>query len=142
MEKPIRSFLWASTHGKIRYHMVSWKLICTPNIKGGLGIKKIHRFNVSLMCKWWWKLEHDSGPWQDFMWWKFLVSSCIYSVKRKPHNSALWSDMLKVRDIYLTGRSMMVINGKDTFLGRYLVWFNTFEKINSMSCLIFVMNKI
>jgi hypothetical protein len=39
MEKPIRSFLWASTRGKRRYHLVSWKLTGTPKSKGGLGIK-------------------------------------------------------------------------------------------------------
>jgi hypothetical protein len=39
MEKPIRSFLWASTRGKRRYHLISWKLTGTPKSKGGLGIK-------------------------------------------------------------------------------------------------------
>jgi hypothetical protein len=52
MEKPIRSFLWASTRGKRKYHLDSWK----PRRKGRLGIKHLLRFSVSLMCKWWWKL--------------------------------------------------------------------------------------
>jgi hypothetical protein len=63
MEKPIRAFLWASTQRKRRYHLVRWKVICSPRSKGGLGIKNLHKFNVSLMCKWWWKLEHDKGSW-------------------------------------------------------------------------------
>jgi hypothetical protein len=78
MEKPIRAFLWASTRGKRRYHLVSWKLVCIPKIKGGLGIKNLCRFNISLMCKWWWKLEHDSGPWQDFMWKKYLPDHVFF----------------------------------------------------------------
>jgi hypothetical protein len=41
MEKPIRVFLWASYRGKRRYHLVKWKLICTPRSKGGLGIKNL-----------------------------------------------------------------------------------------------------
>jgi hypothetical protein len=114
MEKPIRAFLWASYRGKRRYHLVKWKLICTPRSKGGLGIKNLHRFNISLMCKWWWKLEHDTGPWQDFMWKKYLINSCVFSVKHKAHDSALWTDMLKVKDIYLSGRSMRVNNGERT----------------------------
>jgi hypothetical protein len=52
MEKPIRSFLWAITHGKRRYHLVKWKVICSPRSKWGLGIKNLCRFNISLMCKW------------------------------------------------------------------------------------------
>jgi hypothetical protein len=62
MEKPIRSFLWASTQRKRRYHLVKWKVICSPGSKGGLGIKNLHKFNVSLMCEWWWRLEHGKGP--------------------------------------------------------------------------------
>jgi hypothetical protein len=114
MKQPIRAFLWASSRGKKRYHLVKWKLICTPRRKGGLGIKNLYRFNISLMCKWWWKPEHDKGPWQDFMWNKYLSNSCVYSVKHKPYDSALWSDMLQVRDIYLSGRSMEVNNGEIT----------------------------
>jgi hypothetical protein len=52
MEKPIRSFLWAITHGKRRYHLAKWKVICSSGSKWGLGIKNICRFNISLMCKW------------------------------------------------------------------------------------------
>jgi hypothetical protein len=84
MEKPIRAFLWASTRGKRRYHLVSWKLVCTPKSKDGLGIKNLCRFNISLMCKWWWKLEHDSGPWQDFMWKKYLTRSCVFLPNTSP----------------------------------------------------------
>jgi hypothetical protein len=70
------------------------------------------------MCKWWWKLEHDTDPSQDFMWKKYMPNSCVYSVKHKIHDSALWIDMLKVRDIYLSGRCMKVNNGERThFLG-------------------------
>jgi hypothetical protein len=114
MEKPIRSFLWASYRGRRRYHLVKWKLICTPKSKGGLGVKNLSRFNISLMCKWWWKLEHDKGPWQDFMWKKYLSNSCVYLAKHKQHDSPLCCDMLKVRDIYLSGRSMKVNNGERT----------------------------
>jgi hypothetical protein len=66
------------------------------------------------MCKWWWKLEHDTGPWQDFMWKKYLPNSCVFSDKHKAHDSALWTNMLKVRDIYLSGRSMKANNGERT----------------------------
>jgi hypothetical protein len=40
MEKPIRAFLWASTRGKKKYHLVPWRLVCTPKTKGGFRIKK------------------------------------------------------------------------------------------------------
>jgi hypothetical protein len=33
-----------------------------PKSKGGLGVKDLNKFNISLMCKWWWKLENEDGP--------------------------------------------------------------------------------
>jgi hypothetical protein len=83
MEKPIRAFLWESTRHKRKYYLVSWKIICKPKIKGGLGIKNLTKFNISLMCKWWWKLENVEGPWQKFMWRKYLKNSTIFSVGHK-----------------------------------------------------------
>jgi hypothetical protein len=48
------------------------------------------------------------------MWKKYMTNSCVFSAKHKAHDSALWTDMLKVKDIYLRGRSMKVNNGERT----------------------------
>jgi hypothetical protein len=114
MEKPIRAFLWASSRNKRKYYLVSWEIICKPKIKGGLGIKNLTKFNISLMCKWWWKLENAEGPRQKFMWRKYLENSTVFSVGHKQKDSALWTDMLHVKEIYLCGRKMQVGNGTRT----------------------------
>jgi hypothetical protein len=66
------------------------------------------------MCKWWWKLENADGPWQRFMWKKYLENTTIFAVGHKQKDSALWSDMLHVKDIYLCGRKMLVKDGTRT----------------------------
>jgi hypothetical protein len=43
---------------------------------------------------------------------KYLNNSCVYLARHKTHDSALWLDMLHVKDIYLSGRSMRVKNGE------------------------------
>jgi hypothetical protein len=53
MDKPIRSFFWSGSADKRKYHFVRWNWICKSKKKDGLGIKNLHKFNVSLMCKWW-----------------------------------------------------------------------------------------
>jgi hypothetical protein len=111
MDKPIRSFFWAGSADKRKYHFVKWKWICRPKQKGGLGVKDLFKFNISLMCKWWWKLEHSTGPWQDFMRAKYLRGKGVYYAKHRPGDSPLWSDMLQVRSIYLCGRRMRVGDG-------------------------------
>jgi len=32
-----------------------------------LGVKDLRKMNISLLCKWWWKLEHEQGLWQDIV---------------------------------------------------------------------------
>jgi hypothetical protein len=40
-----------------KYHVVKWTLICRPKEKGGLCIKDLEKMNISLLTKWWWKLD-------------------------------------------------------------------------------------
>jgi hypothetical protein len=63
------------------------------------------------MCKWWWKLENEEGPWQHFMRKKYLGDTGIQWAKHRKNDSPLWKDMMHVRDIYLCGRRMAVGNG-------------------------------
>jgi len=44
-----------------KYHLVKWDIINKSKKYGGLGIKNIQIMNISLLSKWWWKLERDSG---------------------------------------------------------------------------------
>ena len=70
--------------------------------------------NISLLCKWWWKLEAENGLWQQIVRQKYLSSDNVGSVKHRLDDSPMWSDLLKVKSIYLKGRSMLVKNGKAT----------------------------
>lgn len=45
--------------------MVKWSRICRSKSKGGLGVKDLRKHNISLLIKWWWKLEKKEGLWQD-----------------------------------------------------------------------------
>jgi hypothetical protein len=51
MDKRTRSFFWAGSADKRKYHFVKWRWICKPKKKGGLCLKYLTKFNISLMCK-------------------------------------------------------------------------------------------
>ena len=61
LEKQRRSFLWQGGGRKKKYHLVKWLTVCKSKNKGGLGVKNIYRMNISLLCKWWWRLEMEQG---------------------------------------------------------------------------------
>ena len=38
--------------------------MCLPKEVGGLGVRRLHEFNISLLGKWWWRMLVDrDGPW-------------------------------------------------------------------------------
>lgn len=72
--------------------------------------------NDSLLCKWWWRLEEGQGLWQEICWKKYLNNSCVAMLQKKPSNSPVWDDLLKVKDTYMRGRQMAVGKGDRTDL--------------------------
>jgi hypothetical protein len=41
-----------------KYHLVKWNIITKPKNKEGLGVHDLRKMNISLLCKWWWKLKN------------------------------------------------------------------------------------
>lgn len=69
--------------------------------------------NISF-CKWFWRLETESGIWQELIRYKYLKHDSVCTVKHRQSDSAIWSDLLKVSDVYLQGRKMIIRNGQKT----------------------------
>lgn len=70
--------------------------------------------NISLLCKWWWKLEFEDGIWQDLVKAKYLAGGMISTVQPKLNDSPIWRDLLNVKHIYLRGRRIHSNNGAKT----------------------------
>jgi hypothetical protein len=115
IDKIRRNFFWQGGGTKRKYHLVKWVKICkSKKKKGGLGIKDLRKMNVSLLTKWWWKMEKENGLWQEIVKAKYLHNKTIFSVTHKASDSPMWSDLLKVKDVYLHGRSIKIGNGINT----------------------------
>lgn len=96
---------------KKKYHLLKWTKICKSKKKGGSGIKDIRKMNVSLLCKWWWKLDTEDGIWQQIIRFKYLKNDSICNVKHRQSDLAIWVELLKVKDAYLQGRRMIINDG-------------------------------
>ena len=62
-----KRFFWQGGGMKKKYHLVKWCKIAKPKQKGGLGIHDLRKMNLSLLCKWWWKVEKGEGLWQEIV---------------------------------------------------------------------------
>jgi hypothetical protein len=52
-------------------------------------------------------LEKEEGLWQQILNHKYMKDQTIHDVMHKLNDSSIWSDLLKVKDIYLQGRSIV-----------------------------------
>jgi hypothetical protein len=43
-----------------------------------------------------------------------LLKPGVIAIGKKPTNSSVWNDLLKVRDLYVKGRVMVIGDGKRT----------------------------
>jgi hypothetical protein len=114
MYRTRKRFFWRGGGEKRKYHLVKWSKANSPKQKCGLGIKDLRRMNLNLLCKWWWKLEHEEGLWQDIVKKKYKIDRGIAQLRQKPRNSSVWNDLLKVKQLYLKERIMIVGNGSNT----------------------------
>ena len=44
-------FIWGGSDEKSKIHWIRWNLVCKYKESGGLGIKSIEEFNLSLLIK-------------------------------------------------------------------------------------------
>ncbi|XP_061370519.1 uncharacterized protein LOC133313201 [Gastrolobium bilobum] len=116
VEKLTRSFLWGSSRGQRKTHLVSWKKVCTSKKEGGLGFR-----NQSLVNKaFYMKLGFNLIANKDSMWVKVLCSK--YKVgegfspvlKRGSMESNVWKGIRSVWDQVIDGSRVSIGDGSSS----------------------------
>ena len=110
-DKPRRKFFWHRKGKKKGYHMVKWDRVCRSKKKGGLGVKDLRKQNISLLVKWWWKLDKNKGLWQDIVKAKYLKKTSVAMVEVKNNDSQCWKSLLRVKNLYMKGRGVKLNKG-------------------------------
>ena len=85
-------------------------------------MKDLRKQNISLLVKWWWKLETQEGLWQKIVKAKYLRNKTIASVRPRVSDSPCWKNLLKVKEIYFCGRRVILKRG-DVARFWYDPWF-------------------
>lgn len=68
LDKIARAFIWSSSEGNRKQHLIAWEKICKPKREGGLGIRSAKEMNIALLGKLGWRLLNT----HDALWVKIL----------------------------------------------------------------------
>ncbi|PNY13834.1 cysteine-rich receptor-like protein kinase [Trifolium pratense] len=98
IESLFKSFLWGGSEDIRKINWVKWDKVCLDRDGGGLGVRRIREFNLSLLGKWSWRLLTD----KDGLWFKVLVAKYGMTDGRISGGgrqaSLWWKDLCDVRD--------------------------------------------
>lgn len=110
MIKIQRDFLWGVKEDARGMYWVAWDKVCREKNEGGLGIKNLENFNISLLSKWKWRcLVDENANWRGLLSHRygelsgFMSSDSVRSMR---------SDSLWWRDLCIVGKEEM---GDDWF---------------------------
>nr|KYP50529.1 Putative ribonuclease H protein At1g65750 family [Cajanus cajan] len=90
-----RRFLWSGVKESSKICWVKWDQVCKPIKEGGLGIKNVAWFNMSLLGKWVWRgLKFPNSLWvQVLKAWYGEFSSVMRHDSVDPKASDWWKDV-------------------------------------------------
>ncbi|CAK8543927.1 unnamed protein product [Lathyrus sativus] len=104
-----RQFLWFGLKEGKGVNWISWKIVCKPKSKGGLGVKDISIFNKALLRKWIWRILNDKEAiWSDMIQLRYgnlIRSMWLDENKHHPSKQSLWC-----RDLNAIGLNMKSFN--------------------------------
>ena len=91
-----RRFIWGGGPDQKTIAWIRWETVCLPKEKGGLDIKDINNFNISLLGKWEWNLiQHKGELWATILESKYGGWRGLAEVDRVVHESIWWRDLKK-----------------------------------------------
>ena len=102
VEKLMRRFLWKGpslTTGGVK---VVWEDVTLPLEEGGLGIKKLHEWNVAAMGKHIWQLclSSHTSSWASWSRANLLKGRSLWEISIPNDSSWTWRKILRLRPVF------------------------------------------
>lgn len=126
-----RNFLWGGNFERKTIAWVRWGEVCKPKKSGGLGIKDLQLFNLSLLGKWLWRIVGgEKALWLEVLNLRYGVRDSgmrnISCIQEGTSSSVWWRDLCSIERENHVATSWF--NQEDwrgevyTFLAGFLAW--------------------
>ena len=117
IDRRCRSFLWGSSEGVRKPHLVAWENVTKTKKEGGLGLKSMRQVNSAFLAKLGWRLlAEPQSLWSKVLRAKYCDNRCDLDMfKSRQNASNAWRGIISSVDIVRKGINMAVDNGAKTF---------------------------
>lgn len=111
----IKRFWWNSNSNSSSFlALKSWQEICMPKALGGLGSRRFHEFNMTLISKLFWCMAFDDNKlWSSIFKAKYLKGRSFFKHQIPRNCSRVWRGIVARREIIKQNACFFVGNGFD-----------------------------
>jgi hypothetical protein len=110
LDRAFKNFWWGFPKDKARnLSLKSWNSICLPKEERGLGFRRMHDFNLSLISKLGWKLLSNSYClWVSQLQKKYIKYGNFISSSNVSSSSWIWKGIQKIKPLISAGACLTV----------------------------------
>ncbi|CAN1162974.1 Putative ribonuclease H protein At1g65750 [Linum perenne] len=124
IDKRIRDFVWGSSDGERKTHLISWEQICKPKSMGGLGLRLARHLNTTFMAKFAFLfLQKSEALWVQVLQTKYFKKvDGSFRRRNNSSQSVVWKGISRAWQVMLEGARAGIGNGQYTLFwtGRWL----------------------
>ena len=112
------NFWWGSGPNSKGMHWISWDKLCLSKKEGGIGFRSLEEFNIALLAKQLWRLEHNPNSLLTrVLKGRYFRNSHPFKTPKASRPSYGWRSMMAAKDLVIKGFRRTIGTGEDT-----LVW--------------------
>lgn len=94
---------------------LSWTKLCLHKLQGGLGFKKLHEFNLALLCKQGWRLLNSPETLVARLFKaKYYPTHSFLEANLGSNPSFIWRSILAGKDLLKIGLTRRIGSGSDS----------------------------
>lgn len=105
VDKRIRSFIWGSSSGQRKCHLINWDTITKTKDVGGLGIRSTNSMNKAFLAKLVWHLlTHTNSMWAQVLARKYMQGiHHMDNIHIRLRASNVWRGMVSAKQVVADG---------------------------------------
>lgn len=127
IEKVMNGYWWGRGSNGKGISWMAWDKLCDPKAGGGLGMKRLKEFNVSMLAKQGWRILNNVNPLVSaIMKARYFPNKDFLNAELGANPSFVWRSILSAQEVVKAGCRRKIGNGENTSVWN-VQWLPDFE---------------